>query len=208
MGTTWTVGQASRAGPGPNMRMKMDRRLVTPGEAIGESSQHSAGHGVEEEGGSLYATTLGYMREDEPGKLSVEPLNPPRALREGDVVYGIVTALRGSLANIDLAAVDGSGRGITGERMGTLHITKVKQAYTSSISENMRLGDIVRASVVQVRPSLQLSTARADLGVVRARCTKCRSFLIREGEKLYCQECGALEHRKLSNDYGEVTINE
>ena len=90
----------------------------------------------------------------------------------------------------------------------TQFITKVKQAYTSSISENMRLGDVVRARVVQVRPSLQLSTAGAELGVVKARCTKCRSFLIKEGGKLYCGECGALEHRKLSEDYRDITFKD
>jgi exosome complex component CSL4 len=70
-----------------------------------------------------------------------------------------------------------------------------------------RAGDIVRAKVIGVqREPIQLSTVGRDLGVLVALCSRCRTVLNREGNRLRCPECGSLESRKLTNDYRQGVL--
>src|SRR5256712_7401032 len=69
-----------------------------------------------------------------------------------------------------------------------------------------RLGDIIRAKVIQVKPSVQLTTAERDLGVVKARCSVCRGPLEVRGRELYCPRDERTERRKLAADYADLKL--
>ncbi|HSV42267.1 MAG TPA: RNA-binding protein, partial [Methanomassiliicoccales archaeon] len=71
-------------------------------------------------------------------------------------------------------------------------------------SKELRPSDIIRAKIIQVKPSIQLSTVHPHLGVVKALCRKCRQPLIRAEKGLYCPSCERYDHRKISDDYAAV----
>src|SRR2546426_746488 len=93
------------------------------------------------------------------------------------------------------------------EAEGTIHISNVSEEYTEDIHDMYRLGDVIRAKVIQVKPSLQLTTAERDLGVVKALCSVCRGPLELRGKDLYCPRDERTEHRKLAADYADLRLS-
>src|SRR5438067_11352656 len=83
-------------------------------------------------------------------------------------------------------AIHGITRQVSGEAEVTIHTSNVSEDYTEDIHDKFRLGDIIRAKVIQVKPSVQLTTAEANLGVVNALCSVCRGPTELRGHDLYC----------------------
>src|SRR5207244_12103745 len=65
---------------------------------------------------------------------------------------------------------------------------------------------VIRAKVVQVKPSVQLTTAESDLGVVKAVCSVCRGPLELRDRDLYCPRDERTEQRKLAADYADLRL--
>src|SRR3972149_10250587 len=110
-------------------------------------------------------------------------------------------------ATAPVGAVHGRARQLSGEAEGTIHISNVSEAYTEDIRDMFRLGDIIRAKVIQVKPPLQLTTAEPILGVVRAMCSQCRGPLEVRERDLFCLRCERAERRKITQDYGDLRLS-
>jgi exosome complex component CSL4 len=108
------------------------------------------------------------------------------------------------MALVHVVKVKGVDRTISiGDSIGSLHVSKVMSDFLKDITAAYKIGDIIRAKVIQVQPSLQLSTAGNDLGVINANCTECRVPLKKKGKELECPLCETKFKRKIANDYGE-----
>ena len=70
----------------------------------------------------------------------------------------------------------------------------------------LKIGDIIRAKVIQVKPSVQLTTAERNLGVVKALCSICRGPLELRGRELYCPRDERTERRKVAADYADLRL--
>lgn len=187
--------------------MRENNRMVLPGEEVGISEEYIPGEGTYESGGRIYSAVVGELELDRKDMVArVRGYNPPLELKPGDIVIGNVEDIRSSMVIIDAAMVEGKTRSITGETEGTVHISKVSEGYTQDIKREYHVGDIVRAKVLQVKPSLQLATNARDLGVIKARCTRCRSPLVKRGNELYCENCERAETRKISAEYDNVQV--
>jgi exosome complex component CSL4 len=182
-------------------------QLVLPGDEVATSEEFSAGEGTFEKNGIVFASVMGELEKDMKNRVVfVKALNPPVILDKGDVVYGTVSDIRSPIITVKLIKVKGSDRSIAGDNIASLHISKVSNAYTTDIRKELRIGDIVKGVVIQVKPSVQLETARPDLGVVRAECQRCRTPLERKQKSLYCPKCDRQESRKIARDYDEPPL--
>jgi exosome complex component CSL4 len=180
----------------------MKGKLVFPGELVAVSEEYLAGEGTYESGGDIFAAQVGELDLDSRNKVArVRGLNPPLELRVGDVVLGTVEDLKPTMAVLRVEAVEGVDRAVTGQTEGTIHISKISEKYTEDIKRELRLGDVVRARVIQVKPSLQLATNERVLGVVRGLCTRCRTPLVKRDGELYCERCERTEPRKIAGVY-------
>src|SRR2546428_4130111 len=110
------------------------------------------------------------------------------------------------MATATIQAIHGRARQISGESEGTIHISNVSEDYTEDIHDKFRLGDVIRAKVVQVKPSVQLTTAEPDLGVVKPMCSVCRGPLELRGRDLDCPRDDLTEQRKLAADYADLRL--
>ena len=188
--------------------MAMERKMVLPGDQIAVAEEFEPGEGTYERNGLVFASTPGVLDLDAANRVArVRPFNPPAELHVGDIVYGVVDDIRGMMATATVSAIHGRTRQISGENEGTIHISNVSEEYTEDIHDMFRLGDIIRAKVIQVKPSVQLTTAEADLGVVRAVCSTCRGPLELRGSELYCQRDERTEQRKLARDYADLKLS-
>src|SRR6266498_2731856 len=179
----------------------MERKMVLPGDEIAVAEEFEPGEGTYEAKGLVFAATPGVLELDPANRVArVRAFNPPAELRVGDIVYGAVDDIRGMMATATIQAIHGRTRQISGESEGTIHISNVSEEYTEDIHDMYRLGDIIRAKVIQVKPSLQLTTAEPTLGVVKALCSVCRGPLEIRGRDLYCPRDERSERRKMAED--------
>ncbi len=181
------------------------KKVVLPGEVVGTSEEFLPGEGTFEEDGKIIASRLGVVRyNDRDMTVSMEALNPIVTVKKGDVVIGEVTGVKETMVIVDIKKVEGKDRNITGETMGTIHVSKASQAYVKDLKREFRIGDYVRAKVIKAKPSIQLTTAYPEYGVIKALCTRCRGPMVRKGTMVYCPRCERTETRKISSMYGKI----
>jgi exosome complex component CSL4 len=182
-------------------------RKVLPGEEVAVEEEYLAAEGTYNEDGLIYASQMGELHlDDEERVAKVLPANPLVKLVEGEIVYCEITDVRSAMAICDVVAVEGKKRAIAGDTYGTIHVSKISPYYTEDVGRELRPSDIVRAKVTQVKPSLQLTTVDAHLGVVKGLCKRCRQKMERDDKGLFCKDCERREPRKLADDYGNVVL--
>ena len=182
-------------------------KMVYPGDKLGTHEEWMPGEGTYEKDGYIYSNVVGKVMYDE-DKLEarVEAINPVSEVKIGDVVYGTVTQKRSSMATMDISLIEGQSRGIRTQIEGTIHISKISDDYVDNVESVFLKGDIVRAKVLQIEPSIQLTTMGKNFGVVRGYCFNCRRPMERKGNLLNCETCERRETRKLSNLYGKIKM--
>jgi exosome complex component CSL4 len=185
----------------------MEAKIVLPGDEIAVAEEFEPGEGTYERNGAVFAATPGMLILDSQNRVArVRAFNPPAELKVGDIVYGVIDDIRGMMATASIQAIHGRSRQISGEAEGTIHISNVSEDYTEDIHDKFRLGDLIRAKVIQVKPSVQLTTAEPTLGVVKAICSVCRGPLELRGRDLYCPRDERTEQRKIAADYDDLRL--
>lgn len=178
--------------------------LVLPGDYLGAAEEFLPGHGTYEDRGRIYASVLGTPRLDAQDRtVHVEPRNAIPEVRDGDLVYATVDELKTAMAICTVIATGQNRRTVPGAPEGTVHISKARDGYTESLSSEFAVGDVILARVLQAHPSIKLTTAPANLGVVSAHCQVCHALLTVGRKDLVCPRCGHREHRKLAS--GELS---
>jgi len=184
-------------------------KMVLPGEQLSTTEELYSGEGTFEEDGVIRASRVGrYVVDEKHRKAMVEPLTSvPVLLKKGDTILAGVLSVRSSMVIVEVTHVIGKDRAISGDTNGTIRVSEISTSYVKDPSSEYQIGDIIRARVTQVKPSLQLATKDGNLGVIKALCVKCRQPLIRKDNILECKNCGNKERRKVAMDYGEYDLN-
>jgi exosome complex component CSL4 len=177
-------------------------KRVLPGDEVAIAEEYMSGEGTYEMDGKVYASTVGELDLDAREKVAKIVLdNPPVVLQEGDVVLGEISDTKPAMAIVSILKQEGRDRDVSSETLASVHVSKISSSYVEDAGDLMRPGDLIRATVIQADPSVQLSTAGPHFGVVRALCGRCRSPLERKGRALYCEKCDRTENRKVADDY-------
>lgn len=174
-------------------------KFVMPGDRIGSAEEYIKGEGVYEEEGELFAAVAGKLIVKD-RVVKVESISPIPEIIKGDVVLGRVIDLRNSIALIEVSNKRGEEREPSNRGIGILHVSNADEGYVKDISEAVGYLDILKARVIG--DNLRLSTKEEEMGVLRALCSNCKTKMVKEGDTLKCPECGKVEKRKISRDYG------
>jgi len=187
----------------------MKKKVVLPGDELSTSEELLAGDGTYEEDGVIRASRMGvYEVDDKHRHALVKPLTSvPIVVKNGDIVLSEASSVRSMMVIANVFHVAGQKRPISGDTNGTLHVSEISTSYIKNPEEAFVLGDIFRAKVIQVKPSLQLTTKGREYGVIKALCTRCRQPLTRKDNILECGQCGHREKRKMASDYGSYDID-
>ncbi|MEW6069170.1 MAG: exosome complex RNA-binding protein Csl4 [Candidatus Thermoplasmatota archaeon] len=184
--------------------MKATHKIVLPGEFLCTSEEFIGGEGTFEEGNKIFASVAGSVEKDSKAKIiKVIPTNKPCVLKEGNIVIGSIVDLRDVFATVEILKVIDIDRELASAKECTLHISKINEYFVDNIQKKYRIGDIIKAEVVQVKPVTQLSTMGKEFGVVKAFCTVCRVPLKLKLNRLFCSACERYELRKLASSYGK-----
>jgi exosome complex component CSL4 len=182
-------------------------KKVLPGDEVAIAEEYMSGEGTYEADGKVYASAVGELDLDPREKTAKVILdNPPIVLSDGDVVLADVTDTRPAMAICQVVAQEGTKRSVSSETLASVHVSKIASSYVEDAGDLMRPGDLIRATVIQAEPSVQLSTAGPHFGVVRALCGRCRSPLEKKDRGLYCEKCDRSENRKIADDYRNFTM--
>ena len=189
--------------------MMTEKKIVLPGDKLSTSEELLSGEGTYEEDGIIRAANIGtYFVDNKHKRAKVKPLtSTPVTLKRGDLVLAEIRMIRSNMVIADVIHVIGKKRPISGDTNGTLKVSEISKSYVKDPSDVFSMGDIIRAKVTQVKPSIQLHTKDQNLGVIKGLCSKCRSPLIKKDNKLECSQCGNRERRNTSDDYGNFNLN-
>ena len=186
-----------------------ENKIVLPGDQVSTSEELLPGDGTFEDKGIIRASILGvYTIDSNNRRAMIKPLTSiPVQLKRGDIVLARVNSVRSNMIIAEVIHVIGKKRAISGDTNGTLRVSEISAGYIKDPSTEFGPGDIIRAKVTQVKPSIQLATKDRDLGVIKAVCTKCRHQLSRSDKGLECKNCQNRERRLLAEDFGNVDIS-
>ena len=191
------------------MGFTMKKNIVFPGDKLSTSEELLAGDGTYDDEGIIRAARLGeYNVDTKAHAATVKPVTSiPVLVQKGDTILAEVRSVRSSMVIADVIHVIGKKRAISGDTNGTLHISEISTSYVKDPESVFTLGDIFRAKVIQVNPSLQLTTKGANFGVIKGFCTECRNPLDKKKSVLECPVCGHREKRKMARDYGTFDLS-
>ena len=181
-----------------------ERKMVYPGDEVGEAEEFLAGPGTYVDNHKILAAQVGELAFDSKEmKVYVKPVKPMNDVQNGDIVIATVDDLKSSMVTLDVQRIEHKDRHVMGETHAAIHVAKCSHEYVRELDDVYRITDVVRAKVIQAAPSIQLDTRDDDLGVIKALCQVCRQPMLRRGDRLWCEECERWEDRKLSSRYGE-----
>ncbi len=184
-----------------------EEKIVFPGDEVGMAEEWLSGEGTYEDKGRIYSAHFGIVKYDEDDlEAKVEAINSIVEVKEGDIVYGTVTARKNSMVVVSIEMVEGSSRGVKEDIEASIHISKVSDDYTEELEDKYLVGDIVRAKVVQAEPTIRLSTIGKEYGIVKGYCSECRKDMEFKKNKLYCPRCDIYENRKISQVYDKIKL--
>jgi exosome complex component CSL4 len=186
----------------------MTDKLVMPGDQLSTVEELLPGEGTFEENGVVRAARLGYYEIDQKHRSAqVRPITSiPVIVNKGDTVLARVSMVKPSMIITEVIHVIGKNRSVSSETDSTIHVKEIAQGYIKDASTEYKVQDIVRAKVIQVTPSVQLTTRDKNLGSIIALCSKCRHQLVKKGQQLECENCGNREHRRIADDYGSIDV--
>lgn len=177
--------------------------LVIPGQKISVEEMYMPGRGTYTKNGIIFSCIIGEIKIDNKEKrISVMPKeNKPTLPKKGDIIVGQINMVRKQMTIADITNVPGFNPSTDFE--GMIHISQVSKTYLESLSDAFKVGDIIKAVVIDdtIIPFF-LSTAAPDLGVILAYCSECGAILKQAGPRLHCANCNITESRKVSQNYG------
>lgn len=184
--------------------------MVLPGDYVAESEEYLPGFGVYSEKGKLFSSNIGELELDpktHTAKVKVST-RIPKMQDVGIITLGVIADVTENTALVDLIPFESKNFVFVPNGVSAIiHVSKVKRGYTENMREEFRVGDIVRAKIIEVsRHTVSLTTSDKNLGVIQAFCSKCRSELVKKGTSLVCSKCGYMENRKFAYDYGTGNI--
>jgi len=181
----------------------LPKNVVMPGDRLCVEEEFLAGPGTYvDESGVVRAAIVGIPVFDMASRrVSVRPLTRKTLLpKQGDVVVGVVSAVKEDIAVVKVVGFEIYSP-FKNPITGLLHISQISESRIDSIYDALKLGDFIRAKVINNYVPLLLSIKEPRLGVLLAYCSKCGAVLVRKDSALVCPRCGNSESRKISLDY-------
>jgi exosome complex component CSL4 len=180
---------------------KMGKKFVMPGDELCTLEEFEPLEGAYIDDGKVRAEIIGQAEYDIKNHVvKVKPLSKiVKIPKKDDEVIGQVENVQPNLIAIRIDFVNGQSS--NGSFVGIL-ITSSGRKGNSMV----KLGDVVKAHVLsRINGALHLTFKNED-GVIFALCSICGGKMVRTGSRIKCVECGNVEERKLSKDYGNTKL--
>ena len=172
----------------------MDEKLRIPGEKIASIEEYLPGDNTFEDDDSIRATTIGEINLNSSEKLaSISRQKQITVPNVGDIVIGVVEANLPSMIAIMIKFVNGKKVNSDLECICvTRHIRKKNIALAK---------DVVKVKIIShINGTIHATIDEPELGVL---FTKCFGTVVKMRDAVKCKDCGWIDDRKLSLDFGK-----
>lgn len=170
--------------------------MKVPGDFVAANEEFVAGKGVFEADDGIYAAVVGEPSENQATRsVSVKPAHAVRPLKAGDLVYALIEDVYDSVSLTSFQPVEPGVA--SSSKFAYLRISELTHGYADKFGDYLRIGDYLKARVVEITPlGIYLTIVDEDLGVIRAFCAECHHAMKLEGESFKCTDCGSVQKRK------------
>jgi len=175
----------------------MSENQKIPGEKIAQIEEYLPGENTFEDDDVIRATTIGNVNLDSTDRsASVTRQKMITVPKVGDIIIGVVEANLPSMIAIMIKFVNGKKVNSDLECVCvTRHIRKKNIALAK---------DVVKAEIIShINGTIHASIDSQDLGVLFTKCRKCFGTVVKMRDAVKCKDCGWIDDRKLSSDFGK-----
>ena len=175
----------------------MNEKQKIPGEEIAQIEEYLPGDNTYEDDDVIRATTVGNVHLDSSERLaSVDRQKQITVPNVGDIIIGVVEANLPSMIAIMIKYVNGKKVVADLECVCvTRHIRKKNIALAK---------DVVKAEIIShINGTIHASIDSPELGVLFTKCRKCFGTVVKMRDAVKCKDCGWIDDRKLSLDFGK-----
>ena len=175
----------------------MDNNQKIPGEKIASIEEYLPGDNTFEDNDSIRATTIGEINLNSSERsASINRQTQITVPKVGDIIIGVVEANLPSMIAIMIKFVNGKRVNADLECICvTRHIRKKNIALAK---------DVVKAEIIShINGTIHASIDSPELGVLFTKCRKCFGTVVKMRDAVKCKDCGWIDDRKLSLDFGK-----
>ncbi len=175
--------------------MNNDQKI--PGEKIAQIEEYLPGENTFEDNDVIRATTVGNVNLDSTERsASINRQKQITVPNVGDIVIGVVEANLPSMIAIMIKYVNGKKVNSDLECICvTRHIRKKNIALAK---------DVVKAEIIShINGTIHASIDGPELGVLFTKCRKCFGIVTKMRDAVKCKDCGWIDDRKLSLNFGK-----
>jgi exosome complex component CSL4 len=175
----------------------MDNNQKIPGEKVAFIEEYLPGDNTYEENDTIRATAIGDIKLDPNEKsASIKSQKQISVPKVGDIIIGVVEANLPSMIAIMIKFVNGKKANSDLECICvTRHIRKKNIALAK---------DVVKAEIINhINGTIHASIDSQELGVLFTKCRKCFGTVVKMRDAVKCKDCGWIDDRKLSLDFGK-----
>ncbi len=176
----------------------MENNQKIPGEKIAQIEEYLPGDNTYEDKDVIRATTIGNINLDSVERLaSINRQKQITVPKVGDIIIGVVEANLPSMIAIMIKFVNGKKVNSDLECVCvTRHIRKKNIALAK---------DVVKVEIIShINGTIHASIDSEDLGVLFTKCRKCFGTVVKMRDAVKCKDCGWIDDRKLSSDFGKT----
>ena len=175
----------------------MDNNQKIQGEKIASIEEYLPGDNTFEDSDSIRATTIGDINLDSSERsASINRQTQITVPKVGDVIIGVVEANLPSMIAIMIKFVH--GKRVTADLeciCVTRHIRKKNIALAK---------DVVKAEIIShINGTIHATIDSPELGVLFTKCRKCFGTVVKMRDAVKCKDCGWIDDRKLSTEFGK-----
>ena len=175
----------------------MEENQKIPGEKIALIEEYLPGDNTYEDNDVIRATSIGDIHLDSTDRLaSINNHKQITVPKVGDVIIGVVEANLPSMIAIMIKFVNGKKVNSDLECVCvTRHIRKKNIALAK---------DVVKVEIIShINGTIHASIDGTELGVLFTKCRKCFGVVVKMRDAVKCKDCGWIDDRKLSLDFGK-----
>jgi exosome complex component CSL4 len=171
---------------------------VVPGALLGTEEEVMPGANAVQDGSDIVASAVGEPEVKSKVASVLTKGIGPVMVKPGDIVVGRVAEIFEPVALIDMGMQKtAEGRQVAPPGYAVLHASRVREGYVKNIHDEVKIGDIVKARVEEIKKEdVLISVKERELGVIIAFCTNCRARMERKGADFHCAVCDSTEKRK------------
>jgi exosome complex component CSL4 len=194
-------------------KLKQSPDPILPGESVASIEEFEGGKNTYIDNGLIRSAAVGHKVLDFKRRTArIEQKNPPILPKLGDILVGYVEMLFSSMMSIRVLYINDTKSTSGFSAISSVKIGSSGGGWSRDRGDRrgrtiFRVGDILRGRVVSLLNStIHITIEEKEFGVIYATCFNCGGDTVPVNKNVKCIECGVVEERKLTSDYGKETF--